>query len=85
MVSLAEVQTVMGQEAPAKSRLTLAARWGNTEAIDMLKLREQPVPKADLYETTITQQNLERMRATGAMMRQPIRHINQDRVSDDDR
>lgn len=85
MVSLAEVQSELGRETPANSWLTLAARWGNTEAIGQLKDRGQPVPKADLYTQTIGRQNLERMRETGDLMRPPIRHVNANRVGDDDR
>ena len=85
MVSLAEVQTTLGQDAVAQSWLTLAARWGNEEAIQHLEIRGLPVPKPDLYTDTIGVQQLERMRATGDLMRPPIRNVNADRVSDDDR
>lgn len=73
MVSLAEVQTEMGHANVASSWLTLAARWGNTEAIEHLKIRELPVPEADLYANAIGEQQLERMRDTGDLMRPPIR------------
>ena len=85
MVSLAEVQSELGQETPAQSWLTLAARWGNTEAIEHLENQGLPVPKADLYTQTIGELNLQRMRETGDLMRPPIRHVNANRVADDDR
>lgn len=85
MISLAEVQSELGRETPSNSWLTLAARWGNTEAIDQLKDRGLPVPEADLYTQTIGRQNLQRMRETGDMLRPPIRHMNSDRVVEDDR
>ena len=85
MVSLAEVQSELGQETPAQSWLTLAARWGNEEAIEHLKAKGLPVPDADLYAETVGRQNLERMRATGDLLRPPIRHVNEERVVEDDR
>jgi TPR repeat protein len=81
MVSLAEVQTELGQSKIANSWLTLAARWGNTEAISHLKTREQPVPKADLYTEVVGAQQLERMRETGDGLRAPIRKMSSSRVS----
>lgn len=81
MVSLAEVQSEMGQAKVANSWLTLAARWGNTEAIDHLKTRDLPVPEADLYTDAIGDQQLERMRDTGDLMRPPIRQNHVDRGS----
>lgn len=81
MVSLAEVQTEMGQAAVANSWLTLAARWGNTEAIDHLEIRQLPVPEADLYAEAIGEQQLERMRQTGDMLRPPIRKNDINKIS----
>lgn len=73
MVSLAEVQTELGNAKVANSWLTLAARWGNREAIKHLETRELPVPEADLYTNAIGEQQLERMRDTGDGLRPPIR------------
>jgi hypothetical protein len=79
MVSLAEVQTTMGQERVANSWLELAARWGNKEAIEHLKTRGLPVPKADLYTEVVGEQQLERMRETGDLRRPPIRKMGANR------
>ena len=79
MVSLAEVQTSLGQAAAAQSWLTLAARWGNEEAIAHLEFRELPVPEADLYTKMIGEQQLQNMRDTGDLIRPPIRKVNQER------
>lgn len=81
MVSLAEVQTEMGQAKVANSWLILAARWGNKEAIEHLKIRELPVPDADLYSDAIGEQQLERMRDTGDGLRPPIREMGASRPS----
>jgi TPR repeat protein len=83
MISLSEVQSELGQEKPAQSWLGLAARWGNTEAIDQLKAKDLPVPEADLYDSMMAQKNLEDMRATGDLLRPPIREIRTERVEDD--
>ena len=83
MVSLAEVQTEMGHEKVAVSWLSLAARWGNTEAIEHLEIRELPVPDADLYTDLIGEQQLQSMCDTGTLMRPPIRERSTDRVGDD--
>jgi TPR repeat protein len=75
MVSLAEVQILLGQETAAESWLKLAARWGSQEAIDTLKARNLPVPEPDLYTALVQDQNLEKMRAVGVLLRPPIRKI----------
>lgn len=75
MVSLAEVQIMLGQEGPANSWLTLAARWGSQEACELLEARGLPVPEPDLYAAATGEQQLEKMRATGDMLRPPIRKI----------
>jgi TPR repeat protein len=75
MVSLAEVQIILGQDTPANSWLTLAARWGSEEAVDLLEARGLPVPKPDLYTAATEEMQLEKMRATGDMLRPPIRKI----------
>jgi hypothetical protein len=49
MVSLAEVQTVLGNEPLAEFWLLQAARWGNTEAIEHLRQRSLPIPEPDLF------------------------------------
>ena len=83
MVSLAEVQTSMGQDKVAQSWLTLAARWGSKEAVELLESKGLSVPKPDLYADAIGRQQLENMRETGVLMRPPIREISAERVVDD--
>ncbi|MFT5140341.1 MAG: TPR repeat protein [Lysobacterales bacterium] len=83
MISLSEVQSELGQDTPAQSWLALAARWGNTEAIDQLKTKGLAVPEADLYDAMMGQKSLEDMRATGDLLRPPIREIRSERVEDD--
>lgn len=50
MTNLARVQKQLGHEEAATSWLTLAARWGNSEAMDMLHQWNKPVPSPDLLE-----------------------------------
>jgi len=76
MVSLAEVLIRLGDEPSADSWLVLAARWGNTDAIEHLSRLGLPVPEPDLYRQQLQEQNLENMRATGSLMRPPIRQRN---------
>ena len=73
MVSLAEVQTTLDNGKAAESWLILAARWGNTEAIDLLQQRGVPVPEPDLYIQYIQDQRLERNQDDIRMARPPIR------------
>lgn len=82
MVSLAEVQVMLGQEKPAESWLTLAARWGSQEACDLLEARGLAVPEPDLYTAASQELQLEKMRATGDMLRPPIRKMNAPRADD---
>ncbi len=49
MVRLSEVQSRLGNETPAISWLILAARWGNSEAIQQLKEKGLQAPLPDLY------------------------------------
>jgi len=76
MVSLAEVQIRLGDESSADSWLTLAARWGSIDAIEHLRRAGLPVPEPDLYYQQQLEQDLENQRATGSMMRPPIRQRN---------
>ena len=76
MVSLAEVLIHLGDETSADSWLILAARWGNTDAIEHLSRLGLPVPEPDLYHQQLQEQNLENLRATGSLMRPPIRQRN---------
>ena len=75
MVSLAEVLTTLEHETIAESWLVLAARWGNTEAIEHLRQRDLPIPEVDLYTEQQQQQALAKLRATGTLLRPPIRKI----------
>ncbi len=76
MVSLAEVLIRLRDETSADSWLILAARWGNTDAIEHLSQLGLHVPEPDLYYQQQLEQNLENLRNTGSMMRPPIRQRN---------
>jgi hypothetical protein len=53
MVKLAEYQISIGSETPALTWLKLAARWGNSLAIEKLRSMGELVPPADLLEQQI--------------------------------
>lgn len=48
MLHLSRIQKANGYEEAATSWLNLAARWGNSEAIDKLRNWGKPIPAADL-------------------------------------
>lgn len=48
MVRLAKIQKENGYDDAATSWLSLAARWGNTDAINELRNWGMPIPAADL-------------------------------------
>jgi hypothetical protein len=76
MVSLAEVLTSLDNGKAAESWLTLAARWGSTEAIALLQQQGMPVPEPDLYIQFLQDQALRRNQDDIEMMRPPIRTRN---------
>ena len=67
MVRLAEVQSMLGNDAPANTWLHLAARWGNAEAIQHLRRKGLTVPQADLQYAQ-QQQDAQALQALAASM-----------------
>jgi hypothetical protein len=76
MVSLAEILTSLDNGKAAESWLTLAARWGSTEAIALLQQQGMPVPEPDLYIQFFQDKALRRNQDDIKMMRPPIRTRN---------
>ena len=76
MVSLAEIQTTLDNGKAAESWLILAARWGSTEAIALLKQQGVPVPEPDLYIHALQDADLKRHQDRIEMARPPIKSRN---------
>ncbi len=59
MVRLADIQTQLGYKEAALSWYNLAARWGNINASNRLKVLNQPVPSNDLQKAALARQKQE--------------------------
>lgn len=55
MTNLARVQKQLGYEEAAVSWITLAARWGDEKAKNMLQEWNKPVPNADLLQQQVAE------------------------------
>src|SRR5690554_2112763 len=68
MVRLANVQISLGNETPALTWLSLAARWGNQDAISMLRSRAVPIPSPDLLQQSVAAKEREDQENMDALM-----------------